>query len=113
MADSIINKSPESYESWSSNNITVDKIGRFVSLSFGNVTIDSNGYFTTTLPEKYRPMHWVTIFSKCYDGNSYVDCQVLIFSDGKIRIGTLSGSPISGLQPSFFQFKPIIYMTAQ
>ena len=113
MAEGYEPKPSEGLETWESNNVIIKKVGRYAMLTFGNVTLDSSGYFPITLPEIYRPISWVYVYSKCYNGSSYVDCQVLIFWDGKIRLGDLGGAPISGLQSIYFQNKPIVYMTAQ
>ena len=114
MAEGYEPKPPEGFTLWNSGNVNVEKVGRFAFIGFGNVSFNSDGVtVNVTLPDELKPMHNTNVYSKCWDGSSYVDCQLLIWADGKIRFATLSGGAISGLQTSFFQTKPITYMTAQ
>lgn len=114
MAEGYEPKPPEGFTLWNSNNVNVEKVGRFAFIGFGNVSFNSDGVtVNVTLPEELRPIHNTQVFSKCWNSSEYVDCQFLIFADGSMRFATLSGGAITGLQTAFFQTKPFVYMTAK
>lgn len=89
----------------------VYKQKNIVVMWFTNAALNSDGKtFTFVLPSEYIPRLQVNVFSKCYNGSSYVDCKLQINTDGTITLTDLFAAKINGIQPGYFQTKPIVYL---
>ena len=76
------------------NVVTVTRTGSPV-LSTDGITVNAQ------IPVGYRPSAEARAVGKVYNGSSYVDCTIGFGSDGYIKIRTLTGSAVSGIQTSF------------
>ena len=76
------------------NVVTVTRTGSPV-LSTDGITVNAQ------IPVGYRPSVEARAVGKVYNGSSYVDCTIGFGADGYIKIRTLTGSAVSGIQTSF------------
>lgn len=81
-----------------------------VFLHWGYPTLDSDGYtLKTILPERFRPTYRVRQLSKCFNGSTYIECNVDITTEGYISFIDNQSTGIQGIEPVFFQTRPIVY----
>lgn len=89
--------------------VTANKSGYMVELSFTGTTItNEDGKTLGTLDAAYRPSGNVNLYTKVYNGSSYVDAQVKVTaSTGAVELLTLSGNAVTGAQVNFLLARPV------
>lgn len=99
----------------STNNMfTIRKQGKFASilLNGSNASFKSDGItLSDTIPSKYRPNTNNDIYTKVYNGSSYVDCRFRVDSYGNVQFMNMTGGSISGIQLQFIVNNCMVYST--
>ena len=115
MAESIITKSPERTRYYYSKGAEVRKIGRVIQFNFGGSTVlkEDGKTFEFTVPSDCLPLNNVSAYGDCYNGSSYVNAVVTIYTSGDVQICNSNGSAIQGIQVAYFHNKPILYITEE
>ena len=103
LSDALIKRSA------SFDQVTATKSGYMVELSFTGTTItNEDGKTLGTLDAAYRPSTNINLYSKVYNGSSYVDAQVKVTaSSGAVELLTLSGNAVTGAQVNFLLARPV------
>lgn len=76
--------------------VTVYRNGRFRM-----IYLDSPSQWCATLSALDTPQTTQRFMSMLYDGSGYVDCVIIIGTDGTVKIGNTYGATISGAQYGF------------
>lgn len=92
------------------NGLAIHKNNKIVAIYVTSNYLEGDGMTMGTIPVGYRPVRESMFYSKCWNGSSYVDCRIRIQTSGVVTLTTPGDSAISGIQPSFIQLKPIMYM---
>lgn len=84
--------------------VTVYRQGRF-----RNVHIDNGSAWCATLSQGDRPADTASVPGKVYNGSSYVDCMIVVGTNGRVEISNMYGQTISGAQYGYLRPRDIFY----